>query len=192
VGDVPQAQTIARKAAAQAPLDTILNSVMLATVNAAIQLQMHEPKAAIHALEETRPLDYRSDLELAPAYYRGLAYLQDKQPRRAAEKFQRVIAHRTLADFRVYVVLSELELGRTFQLLGGQVECRESLQRSRQGLERCRPQFPSACATPNLRTRTQRERSIMNRGYCVYSTKMWKDVFPVPRRFRLEALLGGN
>jgi eukaryotic-like serine/threonine-protein kinase len=29
-----------------------------------------------------------------------------------------VIAHRALADFPVYVVLSQLELGRAFQLLG--------------------------------------------------------------------------
>jgi len=118
VGDVSQAQAIALKAAGQAPLDTILNSAMLATVRAAIQLQEHQPKAAIQALEQTRPLDDCTDMELAPGYYRGLAYLQDKQPKRAAEEFQQVIAHRTLADFPVYVVLSQLELGRSFQLLG--------------------------------------------------------------------------
>jgi eukaryotic-like serine/threonine-protein kinase len=118
VGDVSQAQAIALKATEQAPLDTILNSAMLATVRAAIQLQKHDPKAAIQALEETRPLDTCSDMELAPGYYRGLAYLQDKQPKRAAEEFQQVIAHHTLADFPVYVVLSQLELGRAFQLLG--------------------------------------------------------------------------
>jgi eukaryotic-like serine/threonine-protein kinase len=118
VGDVSQAQAIALKAAEQAPLDTILNSAMLATVRAAIQLQKHDPKAAIQALEETRPLDTCSDMELAPGYYRGLAYLQDKQPKRAAEEFQQVIAHHTLADFPVYVVLSQLELGRSFQILG--------------------------------------------------------------------------
>jgi eukaryotic-like serine/threonine-protein kinase len=118
VGDVSQAQAIAQKAAAQAPLDTILNSAELATVDAAIQLQMHEPKAAIRALEKTRPLDYCIEMELVPAYYRGLAYLEDKQPKLAAEEFQQVIAHRPLADFPVYVALSQLELGRAFQLLG--------------------------------------------------------------------------
>jgi DNA-binding winged helix-turn-helix (wHTH) protein/tetratricopeptide (TPR) repeat protein len=117
-GDVSQAQAIALQASGEAPLDTILNSVMLATVRAAIQLQKHDPKAAIQALEETRPLDDCTDLELAPGYYRGLAYLQDKQPKLAAEEFQQVIAHRTLADFPVYVVLSQLELGHAFQLLG--------------------------------------------------------------------------
>jgi len=118
VGDVSQAQAIAQKAAARAPLDTILNSAELATVDAAIQLQMHEPKAAIRALEKTRPLDYCIEMELVPAYYRGLAYLEDKQPKLAAEEFQQVIAHRPLADFPVYVALSQLELGRAFQLLG--------------------------------------------------------------------------
>jgi hypothetical protein len=91
---------------------------MLATVSAAIELQKHQPKAAIQALEQTRSLDGCSDMELAPGYYRGLAYLQDKQPKLAAEEFQQVIAHHTLADFPVYVVLSQLELGRAFQLVG--------------------------------------------------------------------------
>jgi eukaryotic-like serine/threonine-protein kinase len=118
VGEGSLAQAIAQKTAAQAPLDTILNSAMLATVDAAIQLERNEPKAATRALEKTRPLDYCSEMELAPAYYRGLAYLQDKQFKRAAEEFQQVIAHRTLADFPVYVALSQLELGRAFQLLG--------------------------------------------------------------------------
>ena len=142
MGDVPQAQTIARKAAAQAPLDTILNSVMLATVNAAIQLQMHEPKAAIHALEETRPLDYRSDLELAPAYYRGLAYLQDNQFKRAAEEFQQVIAHRTLADIPVYVALSQLELGRAFQLLGDKSNAARAYSEADKVWKDAEPSFP--------------------------------------------------
>lgn len=142
VGDVSQAQAIALKAAVQAPLDTILNSAMLATVRAAIQLQKHQPKAAIQALEQARPLDGCSDMELVPGYYRGLAYLQDKQPKRAADEFQQVIAHRTLADFPVYVVLSQLELGRAFQLLGDRLSAARAYREVDKVWKDADPRFP--------------------------------------------------
>ena len=141
VGDVSQAQAIALKAAEQSPLDTILNSAMLATVRAAIQLQKHNPKAAIQSLEETRPLDTCSDMELAPGYYRGLAYLQDKQPKRAAEEFQRVISHRTLADFPVYAILSQLELGRAFQMLGDKPNAAQAFSVAEKAWKDADPRF---------------------------------------------------
>jgi tetratricopeptide (TPR) repeat protein len=105
---------------------------MLASVRAAIGLQSHDPKQAIEALEETRPLDLCSYMELAPAYYRGLAYMQDGQPQKAVAEFQRVIDNRLLADFPVYVALSEMELGYAYQLLGneaGSVRAYESAAR---------------------------------------------------------------
>ena len=142
VGEVSQAQAIAQKAAAQAPLDTILNSAILATVDAAIQLQMHQPKAAIRALEKTRPLDYCSEMDLAPAYYRGLAYLEDKQPKRATEEFQQVIAHRTLADLPVYVALSQLELGHAFQLLGDKANAARAYREAEKVWKDAEPGFP--------------------------------------------------
>jgi eukaryotic-like serine/threonine-protein kinase len=142
VGEVSQAQAIAQKSAAQAPLDTMLNSAVLATVDAAIQLQMHEPKAAIRALEKTRPLEYCIEMELVPAYYRGLAYMQDKQPKRAAEEFQQVITHRALADFPIYVALSQLELGRAFQLLGDKANAAKAYTEADKVWKDAEPGFP--------------------------------------------------
>jgi DNA-binding winged helix-turn-helix (wHTH) protein/tetratricopeptide (TPR) repeat protein len=142
VGEVSQAQAIAQKAAAQAPLDTILNSAVLAAVDAAIQLQIRQPKAAIRALEKTRPLDYCSEMDLAPAYYRGLAYLEDKQPKRATEEFQQVIAHRTLADLPVYVALSQLELGHAFQLLGDKANAARAYREAEKVWKDAEPGFP--------------------------------------------------
>jgi hypothetical protein len=95
----------------------IVNAGQVASVRAAIDLQEHDPKRAIQVLEETRTLDLCSPLELAPAYYRGLAYLQANDPRKAVVEFQSVIDHRALADFPIYVVLSQLELGHAYKLL---------------------------------------------------------------------------
>ncbi len=117
-GDATRAQAEAGKAAAQAPLDTILNSAELASVQAAIQLLKHDPKAAIQALEPARPLDLCSTMGLAPAYYRGLAYLQDKEFDKAAGEFRRVIDHRSLAPDSPYIGLAEVGLGRAYQLAG--------------------------------------------------------------------------
>jgi eukaryotic-like serine/threonine-protein kinase len=159
VGDVSQAEAIAQKAAAQAPLDTILNLAMLATVDAAIQLQMHEPKAAIQALEKTRPFDNCKEMELSPAYYRGLAYLEDKQPKRAAKEFQQVIAHRALADFPIYVALSQLELGRAFQLLGDKPNAARAYGEADKVWKDAEPGFP-----PVVELRTH-ERELNERVY---------------------------
>jgi tetratricopeptide (TPR) repeat protein len=117
-GDIAGAQSNMKEAAAKAPLDTLLNSAVLASARAAIQLEEHNPEAAIQSLEETRPFDFCEQMGLAPAYYRGLAFLQGNRPQQAAKEFQRVIDHRAIAPTSLYVALSQLELGRAFQLTG--------------------------------------------------------------------------
>ena len=117
-GDVTRAQSEAEKAASQAPLDTILNSAELASVRAVIQLQKRNPDAAIQFLEPARPFDLCSAMGLAPAYYRGLAYLQSSQFDKAAAEFRRVIDHRALAVDSPYVGLAFLNMGRALQLEG--------------------------------------------------------------------------
>ena len=115
-GDIDRAEAEAKKAGAQAPLDTILNSAGLASVRAAIHLQQNQPEAALQSLEQARPIDFNSLMALAPAYYRGLAYLQTQHPQDATKEFQRVLDHRAIAPDSLYVALSQLELGRAFQL----------------------------------------------------------------------------
>jgi eukaryotic-like serine/threonine-protein kinase len=117
-GYIPSAEALAQKASSQAPLDTMLNSTTLASTRAAIQLQRHQSSDAVDSLEKTRLFDLCICMQLAPAYYRGLAYLQGHQLQRAILEFRRVIDHRYLPDFPVYSVLSQLEMGRAFQLSG--------------------------------------------------------------------------
>ena len=118
VGDLRSAQIEETEAAAQAPLDTILNGAELASVRASIQLQNRNPEAAIQSLEQTRPLDLCSTMALAPAYYRGLAYLQNDQAQQAITEFRRVIDHRSLAPDSPYIALAALNLGRALQHVG--------------------------------------------------------------------------
>jgi eukaryotic-like serine/threonine-protein kinase len=141
-GDISNAQSLAKKAASMAPLDTMVNSAMLASVRAAIHLQQHDPRQAIQSLEETRPLDFSSYMELAPGYYRGLAYMQNNQPQQAIIEFRRVIDHGALADFPIYVVLSKLELGRALQLTGDQANATRAFSEVAETWKNADPSFP--------------------------------------------------
>lgn len=121
-GDVSGAEGEARRAFDQSPLDTILNSAQLATVNAAIQLDRHDPQGAVQALQQARPYDYCMEMALSPIYYRGLAYLEAKQWGDAVREFQRAVDHRAVAPTSAYVILSQLELGRAYQLEGDRAD----------------------------------------------------------------------
>jgi DNA-binding winged helix-turn-helix (wHTH) protein/tetratricopeptide (TPR) repeat protein len=118
-GNASLALIVAQKAARMAPLDDLVNSAMLPTVRAAIHMQRNDPTNALQALEESRDFDLCECMLLVPGYYRGLAYLQNKQPELAVREFQQVIDHRFLSPtYSLYLVLSQLELGHAFHVLG--------------------------------------------------------------------------
>ena len=117
-GDTSLALIVAKKAAGMAPLDDLVNSAMLPTVRAVIFIQKDDPQSALQALE-SRDFDLCGCMQLVPGYYRGLAYLQNKQPELAVREFQQVIDHRFISPtYSPYLVLSQLELGHAFQMLG--------------------------------------------------------------------------
>jgi tetratricopeptide (TPR) repeat protein/DNA-binding winged helix-turn-helix (wHTH) protein len=141
-GETALAQAEAGKAAAQSPLDTILNSSILASVRAAIHLQKHEPEEAVRSLDVSRVYDFNEFMQLAPSYYRGLAYLQMKQPKEAAAEFQRVIDHRIIAPDSLYVELSTLELGHSLQLIGDTSHARLEYEQLEKVWRDADPDFP--------------------------------------------------
>jgi len=117
-GNTALAESEAEKAAAHAPLDTILNQAKLTSVRAAIQLHKHDPQAAILALEPARAYDACSALGLAPAYYRGLAYQDAGSPDKAAAEFRSVLEHRALEPDSPYIPMAALQLGNVLRRLG--------------------------------------------------------------------------
>jgi eukaryotic-like serine/threonine-protein kinase len=109
-GGLERAEAEAAKAAAESPQDTILNSVELASVRAVIDTARNNPQAAIQSLEASRPYDFCIAMRLSPAYYRGLAYMQNHQPDLAAREFQHVLDHRSVIPNSLYLVLAQHEL----------------------------------------------------------------------------------
>jgi DNA-binding winged helix-turn-helix (wHTH) protein/tetratricopeptide (TPR) repeat protein len=160
IGDISRAQAEAAKAQAQSPLDTILNSGELASVRAAVQLQRHDPEAAVQSLEETRPFDFCEAMGLAPAYYRGLAYFQSKQFNQANREFRRVIDHRALAPDSPYVVLAYLGMGQTLERAGDATGAAQAYRAAKDIWKDADPEFlplhrlTSAVTSPQRRIAT--------------------------------------
>jgi DNA-binding winged helix-turn-helix (wHTH) protein/tetratricopeptide (TPR) repeat protein len=128
-GDTALAESKSAKAAAQAPLDTILNSAELPSIRAAVDLQKHDPQAAIQALEAARPYDTCSALALAPAYYRGLAYQDAGEVDKAAAEYRSVLEHAAMAPDSPYIPLAALQLSKALQRAGDQKGATEARRR---------------------------------------------------------------
>ncbi len=141
-GDIADAETDAEKARAEAPLDTLLNSALLASTKAAICLRQHRPAEAIQALEVARPYDDTYFLPFIPTYLRGLAYLDNQQPEKAAEEFRQVLNHRAIAPVSLYVPLSELQLGRASQLAGDYTSAERAYQQATKDWKTADADFP--------------------------------------------------
>jgi tetratricopeptide (TPR) repeat protein len=121
-GDESETRALSAKVAAEAPADTILNDAVLSSTRAAAWMQLGNGAAAVRELERARPYDFCSDMEYAPAYYRGLAYLQQKRWSEAIGEFKRVLAQRVSLPTSPYLPLSELAMGRAWQLSGNSAE----------------------------------------------------------------------
>jgi DNA-binding winged helix-turn-helix (wHTH) protein/tetratricopeptide (TPR) repeat protein len=141
-GDIPRAQADAARAFALSPQDTILNYAMLALVRAQIQLERHNPEAAVQSLEETRPYDLNVFTELMPAYLRGLSYLDGRRWQQAAAEFQHVLDHRALSPNSPYISLAQLELGRSLQLAGDQASAVRSYRQAAWTWKDADPDYP--------------------------------------------------
>ena len=141
-GDTTLAESAAAKAAAQAPLDTILNDAELPSIRAVIQLRKHNPQAAIRALEPVRPYDTCSVLGLAPAYYRGLADQDAGAPDKAAMEFRSVLDHSALEPDSSYIPLAALQLGTVLRQLGDSAGAAKAERQAEDAWGHADPGFP--------------------------------------------------
>jgi eukaryotic-like serine/threonine-protein kinase len=98
-GDAGQAQSITQDLSKRFPLDTHVQSFWLPTIEAQLQLNDHNPTAAIDRLQAVTPIEFgmipfTQNLScLYPAYLRGQAYLALNGGNHAANEFQKIIDH---------------------------------------------------------------------------------------------------
>ncbi len=140
-GDITAAQKIADSLNQEFPLDTLIQNYWVPTVEAAIELQRHEPVKAIGILHPSVPYELAdpppfSAGTMYPVYLRGQAYLAAGNSAgnaaangaQAAAEFQKILDHPgVLVNFPL-LSLSHLGLARARALSGDQAAARTAYQ----------------------------------------------------------------
>jgi len=108
----------------QFPSDTLLNDYWLPTIQAAVQLQNHDPSRTIDTLESVRRYELAapqlpSNVLLYPIYLRGSAYLAAGLPDQARMEFQKILDHPGLAGNYLLGALARLGMARAYATEAG-------------------------------------------------------------------------
>ncbi len=125
-GEVGQAQSIMDELAKRYPKDTLINSLWLPVIRAAIEINRNQPGQAIQLLEATRR--YEGASEFWPQYLRGQAYLRQHAGAEAAAEFQTIIKHRGVAPLSALYPLAQLGLARAAAMAGDAAKARAAAQ----------------------------------------------------------------
>jgi serine/threonine protein kinase len=116
-GDAAQATRLAADLSKRYPQDTLVQSLYLPEIRAAIDLQAGKGDAAIEALAPALPYDLGSyALALYTAYLRGQGYLATHQGALAVAEFQKVLKYRALESGDPIGALANLGLARAYVL----------------------------------------------------------------------------
>lgn len=102
----------------QAEMNDAISRLGLPTVKAILALHHHHPAEAVAYLEPSKSFLLFAPMKFAPAYYLGVAYLQNHQLPQAAETFQQILQNRGIAADSIYLGLAALSLGQTLALEG--------------------------------------------------------------------------
>jgi eukaryotic-like serine/threonine-protein kinase len=130
-GETRKAAEIADQLAADFPLDTILQKYAIPAIRAAVRLHEKDAAAAVEILKPTLPYDLSNLVAfdaLYPAYIRGLAYLELRQPSPAAAEFQKVLDHPGLVGRGPLMPLARLQLARALLVQGDRDGARRSYE----------------------------------------------------------------
>jgi tetratricopeptide (TPR) repeat protein len=125
-GDEVGARRLAADLKKRFPLDTIVNSYWLLTIEARIKLAEKNPAAALDRLQtlsspfESAPtISNGADTYPAPVYTRALAYRAAGQGREAAAEFQKILDHPGIVVNCPSGALARLGLARAYAVVAG-------------------------------------------------------------------------
>jgi eukaryotic-like serine/threonine-protein kinase len=127
-GDSSKAEAIAADMGKKYPLDTFAQKSDIPQIRARIELQRKHPDKAIDLLRPAEAYQFGYIGAGIPAYLRGLAYLDSKQPTQAAAQFQAILDHRTALGPNPYLSLAKLGLARALALSGDSAKARTAYQ----------------------------------------------------------------
>jgi serine/threonine protein kinase/tetratricopeptide (TPR) repeat protein len=113
-GEAHRAQAIADDLKKRFPLDTLINSLWVPTIQAAIELERGNGTRALQLLEITSPYEHSSAMYFSSVYLRGNAYLKIRKGAQAATEFQKVLDNSGIVDNTIVGALARLGLARAY------------------------------------------------------------------------------
>ncbi len=123
-GEANQAQPLVAELTARYPEDTLINSIWLPTIRAALELQRGNAAQAIDQLQAASR--YEAAAEFWPQHLRGQAYLKLGRGAEAAAEFQKVLDHRGYAPLSPLYPLAHLGLARAAALTGDRAKSQKA------------------------------------------------------------------
>ena len=114
-GEAQQVTPLIDKLSQSFPNDTMIHSIWLPTIRAALELQCSNAAEAIDHLQTTA--SYEAAGEFWPQSLRGRAYLQCGRGAEAAAEFQKILAHRGHSPLSPLYPLAHLGLARAAALM---------------------------------------------------------------------------
>jgi len=123
-----QSQRLIDESAKRFRSDTFLNSVLLPTASAAIEIQRGNPAKAIELLRPANPYELGEFAHFVPIYVRSLAYLRAREGTQAAVEFQKILDHRGVDPLSPLYALAHLGLARAYALSGEKDKSRAAYQ----------------------------------------------------------------
>ena len=114
----PEAASLVRQEEARHPQATLVQSVLLPTVRAAIELHRGRSSLALEHLKAPSPFEVGTVAVLLPLYLRGEAYLARGSGAEALDQFKKVLDHRGSDPFSPVCALAPLGMARALALMG--------------------------------------------------------------------------
>ncbi len=132
-GDMARAQALTDDLNKRFPLNTVIQSVWLPAIRAAIEINHKTPSSAIELLQAAAPYELGVGVGpnyscIYPAYIRGEAYLAAGQGAAAAAEFQKFLDHRGIVQNCSTGALAHLGLARAYALQGDTAKARAAYQ----------------------------------------------------------------
>ena len=125
-GDSNQAKPLVDELARRYPEDTLINSMWVPAIRAAMELQRGNATQAIEQLQAASR--YEAAAEFWPQYLRGQAFLKLGRGAEAAAEFQKILDHRGEAPLSVLYPLAHLGQARAAALASDVAGTRQAYQ----------------------------------------------------------------
>jgi serine/threonine protein kinase/tetratricopeptide (TPR) repeat protein len=111
-GSSARAQAVHDEFSKKFPEDTVMQKILLPSLQATIEFGRGDFAKAIDVLQPVTPYELSGFANLDPAYLRGLAYLRLNKGAEAAAEFQKLIDHRGVVGTSMTGPLAHLQLAR--------------------------------------------------------------------------------